>query len=215
MQHTNFEFLGFRNAAAPENPAGRRHFVAAYARGRRRRCRDAHILEPDRRCRRRRCRRLRLWGDRALGLLGVGPGQPHYLGYVEGETTLVAPPIAGRLVDRPSSAAAGSRRATSSSPSTRPRPRPRSHAPKRPLPRPRRATQNMLTGKRPEEQDVIRARRRRSRGGTRAGGDRSSNVRPSCWQGASARTRPTNRPTPQVGQLRARSASAHGPGARR
>ena len=34
-------------------------------------------------------------------LLGLGTGDSRYLGYVEGETSLIAPPIAGRLVQRP------------------------------------------------------------------------------------------------------------------
>lgn len=36
--------------------------------------------------------------ERALGFVG---GSDRYLGYVEGETSLIAPPVAGRLVERP------------------------------------------------------------------------------------------------------------------
>jgi HlyD family secretion protein len=39
--------------------------------------------------------------ERALFPFGAGDAQRRYLGYVEGETTLVAPPTAGRLVARP------------------------------------------------------------------------------------------------------------------
>ena len=39
-------------------------------------------------------------GERVLAALGLGPAPQHYLGYVEGESTLVAPPISGRLVAR-------------------------------------------------------------------------------------------------------------------
>ena len=39
-------------------------------------------------------------GDRRLSF-GSSPAALRYLGYVEGETTLVAPPVAGRLVSRP------------------------------------------------------------------------------------------------------------------
>jgi len=39
-------------------------------------------------------------GERVLAALGLGPGPQHYLGYVEGESTLVAPPVSGRLVAR-------------------------------------------------------------------------------------------------------------------
>src|SRR5260370_7934777 len=40
-------------------------------------------------------------GGQFLAAFHHGSTAPHYLGYVEGETTLVAPPIAGRLVARP------------------------------------------------------------------------------------------------------------------
>jgi HlyD family secretion protein len=40
----------------------------------------------------------RPWWQQALGLTG---GDDRYLGYVEGETSLIAPPVAGRLVERP------------------------------------------------------------------------------------------------------------------
>ena len=39
-------------------------------------------------------------GERVLAALGLRPAPQHYLGYVEGESTLVAPPISGRLVAR-------------------------------------------------------------------------------------------------------------------
>ena len=39
--------------------------------------------------------------ERIFAAFGLISSPPHYLGYVEGETTLVAPPIAGRLVARP------------------------------------------------------------------------------------------------------------------
>ncbi len=85
---------------------------------------------------------------------------PHYLGYVEGESTLVAPPIAGRLVARPvergsrvkrgdrlyvidtTQAEAEVARATATLAEFQAR------------------HDNLLTGKRSEEQDVIRAQRR-------------------------------------------------------
>src|SRR5262245_43890338 len=90
----------------------------------------------------------------------LGNGAPRYLGYVEGETTLVAPPISGRLVARP--AERGQRigkgdmlyvidttqaesevaRAAASLAEAQAR-----HS-------------NLLTGKRAEEQDIVRAQRR-------------------------------------------------------
>ena len=42
-----------------------------------------------------------LWEDRVSALLGIGGAHDRYLGYVEGETSMVAPPVAGRLVERP------------------------------------------------------------------------------------------------------------------
>ena len=42
-----------------------------------------------------------VWGERMLSFLGIGSDTSTYLGYVEGETSLIAPPIAGRLLERP------------------------------------------------------------------------------------------------------------------
>ena len=91
---------------------------------------------------------------------GASTGSPRYLGYVEGETTLVAPPVAGRLVARPvergdrvkkgdrlfvidtTQAEAEVARAVAVLAEFKAR-----HA-------------NLLTGKRAEEQEVVRAQRR-------------------------------------------------------
>lgn len=101
-----------------------------------------------------------VWGDRALALLGLGPDPSRYLGYVEGETSLIGPPIAGRLIERPVErgqlvkkgdrlfvidpvvAKAEVARAEATLAEVRAR------------------YENMLTGKRQEEQDVIRGQRR-------------------------------------------------------
>jgi HlyD family secretion protein len=92
--------------------------------------------------------------------LSGSASSPRYLGYVEGETTLVAPPVAGRLVARPvergqrvsqgdrlyaidtTQAEADVARAVAVLAEFQAR-----HA-------------NLLTGKRSEEQDVVRAQRR-------------------------------------------------------
>lgn len=42
-----------------------------------------------------------LWQDPVFEALGLAPARAHYLGYIEGETSLVAPPVAGRLAERP------------------------------------------------------------------------------------------------------------------
>ena len=41
------------------------------------------------------------WRAPLLSALGFGDEDGRYLGYVEGETSLIAPPVAGRLVERP------------------------------------------------------------------------------------------------------------------
>jgi HlyD family secretion protein len=42
-----------------------------------------------------------LWREPLLSALGLSGERARYLGYVEGETSLIAPPVAGRLVQRP------------------------------------------------------------------------------------------------------------------
>jgi len=41
------------------------------------------------------------WQGPLASVLGFGGERARYLGYVEGETSLIAPPVAGRLVERP------------------------------------------------------------------------------------------------------------------
>ena len=41
------------------------------------------------------------WRSPIVSQLSLGGGHARYLGYVEGETSLIAPPVAGRLVERP------------------------------------------------------------------------------------------------------------------
>ncbi len=40
------------------------------------------------------------WQGPLASVLGFGGERARYLGYVEGETSLIAPPVAGRLVER-------------------------------------------------------------------------------------------------------------------
>ena len=42
-----------------------------------------------------------LWREPLMSALGLGAERARYLGYIEGETSLIAPPVAGRLVQRP------------------------------------------------------------------------------------------------------------------
>jgi HlyD family secretion protein len=40
------------------------------------------------------------WQQPLLGALGLESDDGRYLGYVEGETSLIAPPVAGQLLER-------------------------------------------------------------------------------------------------------------------
>lgn len=100
------------------------------------------------------------WETPLLSALGLGSHQTRYLGYVEGETSLIAPPVAGRLVERlverggrvkkgdrlfvidPVLATAEVTRAEAALAEVQAR------------------YDNLLTGKRQEEQDVTRGQRR-------------------------------------------------------
>jgi HlyD family secretion protein len=100
------------------------------------------------------------WQPPLLALLGIEADGGRYLGYVEGETSLIAPPVAGQLLERavdrgghvkkgdrlfvidPTVAKAEVARAEAALAEARAR------------------HENLLTGKRPEEQDVVRAQRR-------------------------------------------------------
>jgi HlyD family secretion protein len=101
-----------------------------------------------------------VWGDRALALLGLGPDPARYLGYVEGETSLIAPPIAGRLIERPVERGQLVRKGDRLfviDPVMAKAEVARAEAM---LAESRARYENMLTGKRQEEQDVIRSQRR-------------------------------------------------------
>jgi HlyD family secretion protein len=100
------------------------------------------------------------WQQPVLDFVGLGPNGERYLGYVEGETSLIAPPVAGQLLERPVDrggrvkkgdrlfvidpivARAEVARAAAALAEAKAR------------------HENLLTGKRPEEQDIIRAQRR-------------------------------------------------------
>jgi HlyD family secretion protein len=101
-----------------------------------------------------------LWRAPLLAALGFAGENDRYLGYVEGETSLIAPPVAGRLVQRPVDrgvevkkgdrlfvidpvlAQAEVARAAGALAESKSR------------------YENLLTGKRPEEQDVVRGQKR-------------------------------------------------------
>jgi len=101
-----------------------------------------------------------VWGDRALALLGLGPDPSRYLGYVEGETSLIAPPIAGRLIERPVERGQLVKKGDRLFVIDPVMARAEMARAEAALAEARARHQNMLTGKRPEEQDVIRAQQR-------------------------------------------------------
>jgi HlyD family secretion protein len=100
------------------------------------------------------------WQEPLFGALGLNGAEGRYLGYVEGETSLIAPPVAGQLLERPIErgqrvnkgdrlfvidpvmARAEVARAEAALAESKAR------------------HENLLTGKRPEEQDVVRAQRK-------------------------------------------------------
>lgn len=100
------------------------------------------------------------WRAPFLSALGVGDEDGRYLGYVEGETSLIAPPIAGRLVDRPVDRGGQVKkgdRLFAIDPVMAKAEVARAEAA---LAEAEARYENLLKGKRQEEQDVVRAQRR-------------------------------------------------------
>jgi HlyD family secretion protein len=100
------------------------------------------------------------WQEPVFGALGIASEQHRYLGYVEGETSLVAPPAAGRLVERPVNR--GDRlkkgdRLFAIDPALAHADVARTEAA---LAEAKARHENLLTGKRPEELEVTRLQRR-------------------------------------------------------
>ena len=100
------------------------------------------------------------WEPSALSLLGLESERLRYLGYVEGETSLIAPPVAGRLLERPINR--GDRvkkgdRLFAIDPVLAKAEVARAEAA---LAESKARYENLLTGKRQEEQDVTRGQRR-------------------------------------------------------
>ncbi len=100
------------------------------------------------------------WQPPLLGLLGIQEDDGRYLGYVEGETSLIAPPVAGQLLERPVDRGGHVRKGDRLfviDPTVAKAEVARAEAA---LAEAKARHENLLTGKRPEEQDVIRAQRR-------------------------------------------------------
>jgi len=99
------------------------------------------------------------WQPPVAGLLGL-TADNRYLGYVEGETSLIAPPVAGQLLERPVDRGGHVKKGERLfviDPTLAKAEVARTEAA---LAEARARHENLLTGKRPEEQDVIRAQRR-------------------------------------------------------
>lgn len=100
------------------------------------------------------------WRTPLLSALGFGGEDGRYLGYIEGETSLIAPPVAGRLVERPVNRGDQVRKGDRLfviDPVVAKAEVARTEAA---LAESRARYENLLKGKRPEEQDVVRAQRR-------------------------------------------------------
>lgn len=101
-----------------------------------------------------------VWGERMLAFVGIGSDTSTYLGYVEGETSLIAPPSAGRLLERPVDRGGRVKKGDRLfviDPVVAKAEVARAEAA---LAEAKARYENTLTGKRQEEQDVIRGQRR-------------------------------------------------------
>jgi HlyD family secretion protein len=101
-----------------------------------------------------------IWRDELMSALGFDDESGRYLGYVEGETSLIAPPVAGRLVERPVERGGRVRKGDRLfviDPTVAKAEVARAEAA---VAEAQARYENLLTGKRQEEQDVIRAQRR-------------------------------------------------------
>jgi HlyD family secretion protein len=100
------------------------------------------------------------WQQPLLGALGLESDDGRYLGYVEGETSLIAPPVAGQLLERPVDRGGRVKKGDRLfviDPTVARAEVARAEAA---LAESKARHENLLTGKRPEEQDVVRAQRR-------------------------------------------------------
>jgi HlyD family secretion protein len=147
-----------------------------------------------------------VWREPIGAALGLGHESTGYLGYVEGETSLIAPPVAGRLVERPVDrggqvkkgdrlfvidpvlAKADVARAEGALAELKSR------------------HENMLTGKRPEEQDVVRGQKREAEASLALAETELQRQTPLFEKGISTR-QAYDQASAQVRQLRSRVAS--------
>jgi HlyD family secretion protein len=100
------------------------------------------------------------WQEPLLGALGLGGEGGRYLGYVEGETSLIAPPVAGQLLERPVERGQRVKKGERLFVIDPMLARAEVARARAALAESRARHENLLTGKRPEEQEIIRAQRR-------------------------------------------------------
>lgn len=100
------------------------------------------------------------WRAPLLSALGLDEEDGRYLGYVEGETSLIAPPVAGRLVERPVNRGDEVKKGDRLFVIDPVMARAEIARTEAALAEAEARYENLLKGKRPEEQDVVRAQRR-------------------------------------------------------
>jgi HlyD family secretion protein len=100
------------------------------------------------------------WGAPLSAVLGFGNDSGRYLGYVEGETSLIAPPVAGRLVERPVERGGHVKKGDRLFVIDPVLARAEVVRAEAALAESKSRYENLLTGKRPAEQEVTRAQRR-------------------------------------------------------
>ncbi|MBV8190115.1 MAG: HlyD family efflux transporter periplasmic adaptor subunit [Alphaproteobacteria bacterium] len=100
------------------------------------------------------------WQEPMLGILGLAPEDGRYLGYVEGETSLIAAPVAGQLLERPVNRGQRVKKGDRLFVIDPMLARAEVTRVQALLAESKARHENLLTGKRPEEQDVVRAQRR-------------------------------------------------------
>lgn len=100
------------------------------------------------------------WRAPLLSALGLGDEDGRYLGYVEGETSLIAPPVAGRLVERPVERGQQVKKGDRLFVIDPVMAKAEIARVEAALAEAQARYENLLKGKRQEEQDVVRAQRR-------------------------------------------------------
>ena len=147
------------------------------------------------------------WRAPLLAALGFGGEHARYLGYVEGETSLIAPPVAGRLVERPVDRGGQVKKGDRLFVIDPVLAKAEVARTEGALAEAQSRYENLLKGKRPEEKDVTRAPAPRDRGGAGAW-PRSSYKRQSELLAKGVGTRKDyEQAESQMRQLRSRAAS--------